>query len=517
MSQPRVLLVTSEAVPLVKTGGLADVIGALAASLSTLKVDVTIMMPGYPAALEQTHNLKKISDLPGLPGGDAELMQGVMPDTGVKVLLISSPMFAKRTANPYVDQNGQELDDNAVAFASLAHAAVRVCAGKTDYPVPHVVHANDWHAGLIAALMKIENITNVGTALTIHNLAFQGNFAIDKAEEIGIPAEMITEDGMEFWGKMSYLKAGIAWSDQITTVSKTYAEEILGELGYGMQGILNNRKDVLSAIPNGVDLDLWSPVNDKLIKRNYSADDMSGKAACKRELQRQFNLPIQQFTPLMAVGSRITHQKMADVILAALPDLLQRHPHLQIAILGCGEPQYEAQFKQFAADYPDRVGVSIGYDENRAHALHAGADILLHPTRFEPFGLTPIYAMLYGTIPVASRVGGLCDTVIDAGTGGELVEGATGILFEGESPENLSEAVARALALYARPTTWETMQRTAMLNDFSWSSPAMSYTQLYSKIAPAAARPLFLELLKELLKPKASKPMVSPSPLKMTA
>ncbi|GGC14473.1 glycogen synthase [Oxalicibacterium flavum] len=513
MSQPRVLLVTSEAVPLVKTGGLADVIGALAASLSALRVDATIMMPGYPAAIAGATKLTKIADLPGLPGGDAELLQGSMPDSGVKLLLVRSPLFDSRTANPYVDRNGQELDDNAIAFASLAHAAVRVCAGKTPYPVPHVVQANDWHAGLIPALLKRENITNVGSVLTIHNLAFQGNFPLDKAEQIGIPADMITADGMEFWGKMSYLKAGIAWSDAITTVSKTYAQEILGELGYGMQDILNRRKHMLSAIPNGVDLDTWNPATDRRIKRNFNLDNMGGKAACKRELQRLFNLPVQQFTPLLAVGSRITHQKMADVILDALPQLLEQHPHLQIAIHGCGEPQYEERFLQFAAAHPDRVGVHIGYDEQRAHALHAGADILLHPTRFEPFGLTPIYAMLYGTIPVASGVGGLCDTVIDAGEGADIAAGANGILFTGEAPADLEHAVARALALYARPTAWQAMQRNAMAGDYSWNGPAAAYVRLYAQIAPASARVLF----RDLLKPRTTTPLVNPSLLQMTA
>ncbi len=514
MPQPRVLLVTSEAVPLVKTGGLADVIGALAASLSTLEVDATILMPGYPTAIRNALALKKIADLPDLPGGDAELFQGKMPDTGVKVLLLCSPLFARRTANPYVDHTGHELDDNAIAFASLAHAAVRICAGKANYPVPHVVQANDWHAGLIPALLKLEKITDVGTALTIHNLAFQGNYAADLAPQVGIPAEMINEDGMEFWGKMSYLKAGIAYSDCITTVSQTYAAEILTErFGYGFEGILNRRKNVLSAIPNGVDLDVWNPETDPVIKRNFSADSMSGKAACKRDLQKLFNLPIQQFTPLMAIGSRITHQKMADLILAAMPAILQNHPHLQIAILGCGDPQYEEQFKQLAADHPDRVGVFIGYDEHRAHALHAGADILLHPTRFEPFGLTPIYSMLYGTIPIASRVGGLCDTIIDTGRDAVVAQEATGILFDGEEAQDLSDAVAHALSLYARPAVWQTMQRTAMKGDFSWSGPALAYVQMYARIAPPTARQLFLDLLK----PKMTRSVVTPSHYKMTA
>jgi starch synthase len=514
MPQPRVLLVTSEAIPLVKTGGLADVIGALASSLSTLYVDVTILLPGYPTAVEKTAGLKKIAELPDLPGGDAELFLGKMPDTGVKVLLLRSPLFDRRTANPYVDHSGHELDDNAIAFASLAHAAVRICAGKANYPVPHVVHANDWHAALIPALLKLEKITDVGSALTIHNLAFQGNYSADLAPEVGIPAEMIDEDGMEFWGKMSYLKAGVAYSDCITTVSKTYATEILTErFGYGFQGILNRRKAALHAIPNAVDLDIWNPVTDTMIKRNFSVDNMSGKSACKRDLQKLFNLPIQPFTPLMAIGSRITHQKMADLILAAMPRILHEHPHLQIAILGCGDPQYEEQFRQLAAQHPDRVGVFIGYDEHRAHALHAGADILLHPTRFEPFGLTPIYSMLYGTIPVASRVGGLCDTIFDAGRDFIPAPNANGVLFDGEETDDLVDAIAHALHLYMRPAVWQSMQRNAMQGDYSWAGPALSYIQMYARIAPPTGRQLFLDLLK----PKASKPSVNPAHYKLTA
>ncbi|HWV62622.1 MAG TPA: glycogen synthase GlgA [Oxalicibacterium sp.] len=516
MPQPSVLLVTSEAVPLVKTGGLADVIGALAASLSTSHVDVTILIPGYPSAVRNAFGLKKIADLPALPGGDAELFLGTMPDSRVKVLLLRSPLFDRRTANPYIDHSGHELDDNAIAFASLAHAAVRICAGRANYPVPHVVQANDWHAGLIAALLKLENITDVGSVMTIHNLAFQGNYPVEIAPQIGIPQEMITEDGMEFWGKMSYLKAGIAWSDCITTVSKTYAKEILTErFGYGMQDMLNRRRHVLHAIPNAVDLDVWHPETDKLIKRNFSVDNLAGKAACKRDLQKQFGLPIQQFTPLMAIGSRITHQKMADLILAAMPRILHEHPHLQIAVLGCGEPQYEEQFRQLAEQHPDRIGVYIGYDERRAHALHAGADILLHPTRFEPFGLTPLYSMLYGTVPVASRVGGLCDTIVDAGRDYLPVSEANGILFDGEETDDLVEAIAHALHLYMRPAAWQSMQRHAMQGNYSWSGPAAQYIQLYAKIAPLPARQLFLDLLK----PRASKlpAVINPSHYKLIA
>jgi starch synthase len=515
MSQPRVLLVTSEAVPLVKTGGLADVIGALAATLLAQGVDVSVLMPAYPAAMEGAVGLRKIDDLPALPGGDGELHQGKMPDSGVDVLLLRSARFDHRSANPYVDSTGHEFDDNALAFASLAHAAVRICAGKTSLPVPHVVHANDWHAGLIPALLRVEGITNVGSALTIHNLAFQGNYDAALAPQLGIPGEMISEDGMEFWGRISFLKAGVSYADRVTTVSETYAKEILTErFGYGFQGVLNRRKDALMAIPNGVDVAKWSPVTDTLIKRNFSTENLSGKAACKRDLQKLFNLPVEQFKPLMAIGSRITHQKMADVILASLPAILARHPRLQIAVLGCGEPKYEQAFKDMAVHYPDRIGVYIGYDERRAHALHAGADILLHPTRFEPFGLTPIYSMLYGTLPVASRVGGMCDTITDAGSNTAPAANASGILFEGEEAIDLEHAIDRALELYARPTAWQAMQRNAMQGDFSWTGPTLSYIRMYAEIAPASASRYFLDLLE----PKAVEPaIITPSHFKMTA
>lgn len=496
MTQPRVLLVTSEAVPLVKTGGLADVIGALAATLSTHGVDVSILMPGYPAAMSGALGLKKLDELPDLPGGGGELYQGNMPDTGVKVLLMRSDRFDNRIANPYVDNTGHEFDDNALAFASLAHTAVQICEGKTSIPVPHVVHANDWHAGLIPALLHTKNITHIGSVLTIHNLAFQGNYAAELAPMLGIPAELLNSDGMEFWGKLSFLKAGVSYANRVTTVSETYAKEILTErFGYGLQDALNKRKHDLHAIPNGVDVNTWNPATDPLIKRNFSKDNLSGKAACKRDLQKIFNLPVEQFVPLMGIGSRITHQKMADVVLAALPDIMLKHPRLQIALLGCGEPQYEQSFLDLAAQYPDRIGVFIGYDERRAHALHAGADLLLHPTRFEPFGLTPIYSMLYGTLPIASRVGGMCDTITDAGDELTPASGATGILFDGEEAADLGRAVDRALNLYARPSAWQVVQRNAIHGDFSWDGPARAYIEMYADIAPPAAKESFLRLL----------------------
>lgn len=488
----RVLLVTSEAVPLVKTGGLADVITALAQALRQQGIDAAVMMPGYPAAIERACNLKPAGTLQQLPGGPGIVLHGTMPGSDVPVVLLKTERFDRRTANPYVDEDGREYDDNALCFGSLAHAAVSICAGETDLPIPHVVHANDWHAGLIPALLRLKGVSGVGTLLTIHNLAFQGNFAMSAAAELRIPDAMLTPDQFEFWGKMSFLKAGILHADRISTVSRSYANEILTpRFGHGFDGLLNARKDVLVAIPNGVDTSAWDPARDPLTVRHFSLNDMRGKSGCKRELQQMFGLPIDPFAPVLAIGSRITHQKMADVAIDALPGVLERFPRAQVVVLGCGDHAYEQAFLDMVERFPGRVSVHIGYDERRAHALHAGADMLLHGTRFEPFGLTPLYSMRYGTIPIASRVGGMIDSIVDAGLEGAVPEDASGILFDGEEAQDMMAAISRAFELYARPNEWHLMQRNAMSADFAWSGPAEQYIGVYREIAPAEAQPLF--------------------------
>ncbi|MDB5777458.1 MAG: glycogen synthase [Herbaspirillum sp.] len=492
--QPRVLLVCSEAVPLIKTGGLADVITALAGALRDKGVDASILMPGYPAALDGVQGLRPVSGELLLPGGKASLVQGLMPDSNIPVILLDSARFRSRTGNPYVGSDGVELPDNAESFADLAHAAVAICAGRTEVPVPHIVHANDWHAGLIPGLMKAAGLDKIGTVLTIHNLAFQGIFPMALRESLGIPIEMAGTDGMEYWEKLSFMKAGIVYADRISTVSKTYAKEILTpRFGSGMNGALNKRAAAIRAIPNGIDTRVWNPANDPLTARDFSRQDMRGKGACKRDLQRLFGLlPIDPFAPVLAIGSRISHQKMADVALQALPQILDRQKRLQVVVLGCGDHAYEEGFRELARGYPQRVGIHIGYDERHAHALHAGADILLHGTRFEPFGLTPLYAMRYGTIPIGSRVGGLIDTIIDAGDPDKPTPGANGFLFDGETPEDMVAAVDRAFGVYVRAEAWQAMQRNAMKIDFGWSGPAAGYLAMYAEIAPREVREFFV-------------------------
>lgn len=488
----RVLIVASEAVPLVKTGGLADVTTSLARALRRRGIDACILMPAYPAALEGAEGLHEAGMLPGLPGGPGHLMAATMPGEDIPVVLLRTAGFDARTGNPYVDAAGQEYADNALCFGALAHAAVAICAGETAIAPPHVVHANDWHAGLVPALLKLAGVEGVGTLLTIHNLAFQGNYPMDNADALGIPVEMRNADGCEYWGQLSFLKAGIRFADRISTVSHSYATEILTpQFGHGMDGMLLARRDVLHAIRNGVDTATWNPETDPLIARQFSHHDMRGKSACKRELQSLFGLPVDPFAPVLALGSRITHQKMADVAQIALPEVLKRFPRAQAVILGRGDHGYEDGLAALSRHFPGRVGVHIGYDEQRAHALHAGADMLLHGSRFEPFGLTPLYSMRYGTIPIASRVGGIIDTIVDAGLSGNPGKDASGVLFDGDSPERMTAAVSRAFALYENPSRWHAMQCNAMAADFSWDQPAEDYITVYRALATEEARPLF--------------------------
>jgi starch synthase len=490
--RPRILLVASEAIPLVKTGGLADVITALTAALREKNIDASILMPGYPSALKSAIRLAKVIDLDDLPGGPACLYQGHIPDTDIPVLLLETESFRARSANPYVDADGKEYADNASSFAALAHAAVRICAGRTPLAAPHVVHANDWHAGLIPLLLRTNDIKQVGSVLTIHNLAFQGNYPIGLGPSLGIPDSMLTPDGIEFWGNLSFLKAGIQYADRISIVSDSYAREVLTpQFGHGLDDTLNHRKQAIVPISNGVDVNVWNPAKDPLIARQFSRATLRNKNFCKRDLLKMFGLRVDPFAPLLALGSRITHQKMADVALAALPDILEKHARVQVAILGCGDRAYENGFMELAQRYPGRVGVHIGYDERRAHALHAGADMLLHGTRFEPYGLTPIYSMLYGTIPIASRVGGLIDTIVDAGPDNAPGKGANGILFDGEQPADMIAAVDRAFRIFGNADDWLAMQCNAMSGDFSWNDPIRKYVELYMEVAPASAQSLF--------------------------
>jgi starch synthase len=505
----RVLLVTSEAMPLAKTGGLADMVSAYAAAAREAGVETTILMPGYPSAFARAKAVTKVCTLSDLPGGDAVIYRARMPDSNVPVLLLQQDALYARTGF-YQDQDGNDYGDNALRFAALSHAAVRVASGLRGIARPDVVHAHDWHAGLVPMLIaqaRNAGATHAKSVFTIHNLAFQGNYPMWMAGQLGIPQDALGIDGIEFYGELSFMKAGIQFADKVTTVSDTYAREILTErFGHRMEGVLAANRHKLSGITNGIDMVMWDPAQDPMIGANYSLDDMRGKHGCKRELQQLFGLPSDPFAPVLAMGSRLTTQKMADVAIDAIPMLLERHPRLQVAILGQGDHRIEAALRRMAQTWPDRVGLFIGFDERRAHMLHAGADILLHGSRFEPCGLAQIYAMRYGTIPVASRVGGLADTIVDCRDPGDAINptliridsvrslgqtlsrvtpAPTGFLFDGDSCYAMAAAVTRALEAFLRPALWREVQKNAMRGDHGWASPVAKYVSLYGELTGA--------------------------------
>ena len=492
--------------PLAKTGGLADMVSAYAAAAREAGIEATILMPGYPCAFARAKGVTRVCTLPGLPGGDAAIYRARMPDSDVPVLLLQQDALYARTGF-YQDQDGYDYADNALRFAVLSHAAARIASGVRGIARPDVVHAHDWHAGLVPLLIaqaRNAGMTEARSVFTIHNLAFQGNYPLWMAGQLGIPDHLLGVEGIEFYGELSFMKAGINFADRVTTVSETYAREILTErFGHRMEGVVAANRHKLSGITNGIDMALWDPAQDPMISAHYSIEDMRGKHACKRDLQQLFGLPNDPFAPVVAMGSRLTTQKMADVAVEAIPMLLERHPRLQIAILGQGDHGIEAALRRLAQRWPERFGLFIGFDERRAHMLHAGADILLHGSRFEPCGLAQLYAMRYGTIPVASRVGGLADTIVDCRDAGDAINpllirvdnvrtlgetlsrfasDPTGFLFDGDSCYAMAAAVTRALDAFVRPALWREIQKSAMRGDHGWAGPVAKYVARYAEL-----------------------------------
>lgn len=488
----RVLFVTAEAYPLAKTGGLADVSRALPVALRRRGVDVRLLMPGYPRAHMRIGNPRIVAKIEPILGvSDAMLIAGTFPDADLPVWLIDSPTLFRRNGGLYQDDNGQDWQDNALRFAFLAHVAARlsISCPKIGW-TPDVVHANDWHTGLLPLLLSLQSSRRPHSVFTSHNMAFQGNFAADWLPRLGIPESHFDSDGVEFYGKVSFLKAGLRYADRITTVSPTYASEILTpEFGCGMEGVLRDRGGNFVGILNGIDGTLWNPTSDACLARNYRESDISGKRTCKTSLQREFGLPVNPDVPLLGFVSRITHQKMADVVLEAIPWFVEQGA--QFVAVGEGDPALEAAFARAQEMYGEQVAVTIGYDEPLAHKLQAASDALLAPARFEPCGLTQLYALRYGTLPVVRRTGGLADTVVDATATSIADRSATGFVFDEANRDALISAVARALALYREPLAWRRLQLQAMAQDFSWDASAAKYAALYSAVSglPALLEP----------------------------
>jgi starch synthase len=476
----RVLFASSEAHPLIKTGGLADVSGSLPQALSQLGHDVRLVLPAYGDVLAKAQELVPVASLT-LPSGAVEIQETVLPGSDVKVWLVSHPFFSERYGNPYLGPENYPWHDNALRFGLFCRAIVEIACNRAQLDwQPQVVHCNDWQTGLVPALLEDEK-NRPATVFTIHNLAYQGLFPHADFEAIGLPDQFWSFDALEFYGQLSFIKGGLVYADRITAVSPTYAKEIqTHEFGYGLEGLLQYRNKELFGILNGIDVDEWNPAKDSCIDFPYSVSRMSGKKKNKLALQKIFGLEREDETLLVGMVGRMVHQKGIDLVIDVIDDLMKLP--IQLAILGTGEHQYEESLLKAARSHAGRMSVNIGYDEALAHKIEAGADVFLMPSRFEPCGLNQMYSLRYGTLPLVHAVGGLADTVVDASLE-NLKDGvANGITFEDDYSEDLKNAMHRAVYLYSRKKLWRQVQRTAMQVDHSWKKSAGQYLELYAGI-----------------------------------
>jgi len=487
MAVNNILFVSSEVHPIIKTGGLADVSGSLPLALKALRRDIRILMPAYADALDKIRKPREITRLQ-LPGSAApvRILETKLKGSSVPVWLVDAPELFNRPGNPYLDEKGQDWPDNAQRFTLFARAAVAIAMGKAGLDWrPDLVHCNDWQSGLVPALLHLQ-AKRPATVFTIHNLAYQGLFDWDTFASLDLPEQLWSIEAMEFYDQISFIKGGIVYADMINTVSPMYAHEICTpEYGYGLETLLKMRSDRLTGILNGVDYGQWNPARDRYLVHNYNAHTAADKVFNKLQLQRQFGLPVNEQIPLIGMVGRLAEQKGVDLVLEALPSLMQQT--FQLVILGSGQKQLEQDLKDISAQNPDQIAVHIGYDEGIAHRIEGGADMFLMPSRYEPCGLNQIYSLRYGTLPIVRRTGGLANTVIDA-TPKLIRQGtATGFIFDEASAESLAEAVGRALSLYGQPRLWKKMVFAAMQQDFSWRRSAKQYLALYRQAQEFAA------------------------------
>ncbi|GAB3268061.1 glycogen synthase [Chitinimonas naiadis] len=477
-----ILHVAAECYPLLKTGGLADVVGALPEAQVALGVDARVLLPGFPAIRAGLMDARAIGSLPRLFGAStATLWQGKLPN-GLVAYVIDAPGLFDRTGNPYADADQHPYPDNHRRFALLAWAAAQLAEGLAADWRPAVVHGHDWHAGLVPAYLRQIAVRDgrkpVASVFTVHNLAYQGTFPASSYAELGLPAEFFHLDGLEFHGQVSFIKAGLYYSDRIATVSPSYAEEIqTPEHGCGLDGLLRHRATVLSGILNGVDESLWDPASDPTLPGHFDAERPIGKARCKAALQAELGLAAEPTALLFGVVSRLTEQKGLNLVLAGAQALLDQGG--QLVVLGSGDPELEQGFRALAQQYAGRVVVRLGFDEPLSHRIFAGSDVVLVPSRFEPCGLTQMYGMRYGALPLARRTGGLADTVQDCSLENLAARTATGLVFERFSQADFDAAVRRGFVLHAKPQHWREVRRQAMQQHFGWAGPAQHYLDLY--------------------------------------
>ena len=476
----KILFASSEAHPLIKTGGLADVAGSLPPALKRARHDVRLVVPAYRDTLTRALPLKLVTVLDTIVGADGpvRILEGKLPGSNVGLYLVDAPSLFDRDGGPYLTPEGHDWHDNADRFALFNRVIVEIAQNRAGLGwAPEVVHCNDWQTGLTPALLALE-WPRPATIFTIHNLAYRGLFPQETLHSLKLPYEISSMHGLEFFGGISFIKGGLVYADWVTTVSPTYAREIrTSEYGWWLEGLLESRADRLAGILNGIDYSEWNPEKDPHLPAHYSAQKLSGKGACKAALQREFGLPEEADTPLIGHVGRLVDQKGIDLLIHALPQL--NHHKLQIIVLGTGDKWYEQTLRDAATRHPERLSVRVGFDEKLAHLVEAGSDIFLMPSRFEPCGLNQIYSLRYGAVPVVRNTGGLADTVVDA-TDEAIANGeASGFQFTDPSPQALHHAVERALALYSKPKKWKKLVQTGMEQEFGWGRSAKAYLALY--------------------------------------
>ena len=478
----RILQVSAELYPLLKTGGLADVAGALPAALAAAGMEPRLLVPGFPAIRESLSQECAVAPV-ALPWseGRAVLLRGRLQGFAMPVYVLDAPGLFDRLGNPYGDAAGVAYADNHRRFALLGLAAARLAEGVDASWTPEIVHAHDWHAGLACAHIaasRSRRRSEARTVFTVHNLAYQGLFPAEQFCDLGLPPQHYAVEGLEFYGQVSFMKAGLHFADAITTVSPSYAREIqTPEQGCGLDGLLRHRAGVLHGILNGVDYGIWSPMQDAAIAARYGAQDAAGKAACKLALQRECGLATQAEAPLFGIVSRLTEQKGLPLVLEVLDELIGRGG--QLVVLGSGDARLEAAFADAAARHPGQVARRTGMDEGLAHRIYAGSDVVLVPSRFEPCGLTQLYGLSYGALPLVHRVGGLADTVVDCSLEDLAAGTATGFVFNAFTADACGRALRRAFALWSRQEFWARVRASAMQQHFGWDAAARRYAEVY--------------------------------------
>ncbi len=483
----RILHVASEVVPLVKTGGLGDVVGALPVAQRRLGADARLLIPGYPAVLDRLRSLKLLDGEPIFVGSafgasGVRLLTATLPETDLPLFVLDAPWLFERQGELYTDALGSPWADNHMRFGLLGWIAAQITAGQL-VPAwkPDLLHCHDWHAGLAFAYLAQHPVPSAPRVFTIHNLAFQGLFPAKTASALMLADELITPDFLEFHHDLSFIKAGLVFADLVTTVSPNYAAEILRpEFGQGLDGLLRTRKDQLLGVLNGIDTHVWNPATDTALAEQYSLNSLDARAANRLALNDEFGLPAPTSgNPVLAVVSRLSAQKGLDVLVSQMPEAIEHG--CQFVVLGTGDAEIESSLIALQRQFPDRVSVRIGFDEQLAHRIYGGADAVIVPSRFEPCGLTQLYGLRYGAVPIVTRVGGLADTVVDES---DPLRGRPANGFVHPSGQKFAVTLIRAIDAFRDKARWRALLSAGMREDNSWEQPAKAYLNAYRQIKP---------------------------------